>query len=238
MYALVWRNCAWIFESANDGQVDRIAILGSGSQGSGQDDFLSRSSIDHVGTSQGKLVLRQRARFVRAQDVHAGQLLDCRQPADDGLILGEYPRTDGHGHRKHGRHGHGNGRHSQDQGKLQRFQQRIAAEQGHDENQRYQRHCNHDQKIANFEHGLLKMADRVRNLDQVGRFAKIGCLAGGVDQGVDFPLLDDRAGIDTIARLALDRERFAGYAQTDRLRSDRPPSAWRRHPRCRPTGAG
>jgi hypothetical protein len=45
--------------------------------------------VDAERVAERQLVLGQGAGLVRAQHVHAGQLLDRDQPADDGLLLGE-----------------------------------------------------------------------------------------------------------------------------------------------------
>ena len=70
---------------------------------------------------------------VRAQDVDPGQFLDGHQLGDDGLLLGQKPRPDGHGDREDRRHGHRYGRHGEDQGELQGGENRVAVEDGDDD---------------------------------------------------------------------------------------------------------
>ena len=80
--------------------------------------------------AQGQRVLGQRAGLVRTQHVHAGQLLDGHEPADDGLLRGEQAGPDRHRHRQHGGHGDRDRGHGQDQSELQGGQDRVAAHEG------------------------------------------------------------------------------------------------------------
>ena len=48
----------------------------------------------------------------------------------------------------------------------------VAAEHRHGDDQDHQRHGDHDQVIADFQHRLLKMADRMGGLNQFAVFPK------------------------------------------------------------------
>ncbi len=160
--------------------------------------------------AQGQLVLGQGAGLVRAQHVHAGQLLDGHQPAHDGLLGGQQTGADRHGHRQHRGHGHGDGGHGEDQGELQGGQERVAASDRHDHDHRHQGGRQDDQKGADLQHGPLEVADSLRLLDQLGGLAEVGVGAGGVDQGADLTLSDDRRGEHRLTGLAGGGQRFSG----------------------------
>ena len=49
--------------------------------------------VDEHGVEELELVLRERARLVAAEDVHAAELLDRGEPREDRLLLRERPRT-------------------------------------------------------------------------------------------------------------------------------------------------
>ena len=53
--------------------------------------------------------------LVRAQDVHARHLLDCRHARHDGALLGQLVGAQGKGHRQHGGHGDGDSSHDDHQ---------------------------------------------------------------------------------------------------------------------------
>ena len=107
------------------------------------------------------LVLGQRAGLVGAEHIHAGQLLDCRQPADDCLA----PRE---GHRAHReRHGEYGGqcdrdcRHRQYEREARDLEERFMAEQRHHDDQHHQRNGDQNEIVANSNHHLLEMAARL-----------------------------------------------------------------------------
>ena len=160
--------------------------------------------------AQRQRVLGQGAGLVRAQHVDAGQFLDGDQPADDGLLLGEQPCADGHRHRQHGGHrdrDRGDGQH---QGELQRGQDRVAAQDRRDDDKRHQRDREDDQVVADLEHGALEMADGVRVLHQFGGLAEVGAGAGGIHQGADLTLPDDRPGEHGVTGCAGRGQRLPG----------------------------
>ena len=69
-----------------------------------------------------------------------------------------------------------------DQGELQGGQDRVAAQQGGDDNDGDQRNRQDDQVVADLEHGALEMADGFRVLHQLGGFPEVGVGAGGIHQ--------------------------------------------------------
>ena len=108
---------------------------------------------------------------------------------------------------------------------MQRGENRIAAEQGHRDDQRHQSDREDDQVVADLQHGALEMARGMRLLHQFGRLAEIGVRASGVDQCADFTLANDRPRKHRVPRLARSRERFprqGGLIDLDRVTVEKP----------------
>ena len=61
------------------------------------------------------------------------------------------------------------------------------------------RHREDDQERADLQHRPLEVADRLRVLHQLRCLAEVGARAGGVDQGADLALLDDRPRVHGVA---------------------------------------
>ena len=111
------------------------------------------------GSPKRQLVLGQGAGLVRAQHVHARQLLDRREPADHRLFRRQQPGAHGHGHREHRGHGHRHRGDREDERELQGLEKRIAPKQRHAEDQQDQPTREEDQVVPDLEHRLLKVAD-------------------------------------------------------------------------------
>ena len=106
--------------------------------------------------------------------------------------------------------GHGYGRHGEDQGELQSGENRVAAEDGDDDDHRYQGQRQQDQELPDLEHCLLEVADRRRVLDQLGRFSEVSVRARRVDECTDLTLADDGAGEHRVTRVVSHREGLSG----------------------------
>ena len=209
-----------VFQAAQHGQVDGVFIVRARRQRSVEDDLIHRDTVHAERLAQRQLVLGQGAGLVRAQHVHARQLLDRRQARHDRLFPGQQARADRHGHRQHGRHRHGNRGHGQHQGELQGGENRVATEQRDSDNHRHQRYREDDQIIADFQHRALKVADRGRPLHQLRRLAEVGVRTGGIDQCVDFALADDRPREHRLTGLVRDGQglpRQRGLIHFDRV---------------------
>ena len=87
---------------------------------------------------------------------------------------------------------------------------RVAAEDRDDDDHRHQGHREDDQEGADLQHRPLEMADGVRLLHQLRGLAEVGVRAGGVDQGADLALADDRTGEHRLAGLARGGQRLSG----------------------------
>ena len=168
---------------------------------------------DGEGIAQGELVLGQGPGLVRAEHVHAGQLLDGHQPADDGLLRGEHPGTDGHRHRQHRRHRHGDGGHGEDEGELQGGEERVTADGGDDDDHHDHGHRQDDQERADLEDGPLEVADGLGFLDELRGLAEVGVRTRGVDECADLALADDGGGEHRIAGLAAGGQRLPGQCR-------------------------
>nr|WP_241499234.1 hypothetical protein [Chromobacterium sphagni] len=199
-----------VFERAKDGEIDGVVVFQARRQRGVEYHLLSRDLAHDEGLAQRQLVLGQGSRLVRAQHIHAGQLLDGDQAAYDRLFFGEQARADGHRHGQYRGHRHRNRGHGEHQGELQGGEHCIAAINGDADDHRHQQYRKHDQVIAYLQHRALEMADGVRLLHQLRRLAEIGVDAGGIDQGVDFALADDGSGKDRIAGLACRGQGLAG----------------------------
>ncbi len=209
-----------VLQASEHGQVDGVLVLRARGQRGAQDDLVGGDAVHAERIAQRQLVLGQRAGLVRAQHVHAGQLLDGRQAGHDRLSLGQQARADRHRHRQHRRHRHGYRGHGQHEGELQRGEHRVAAEERDDDDQGNQSHREDDQVVADLEHGTLEMADGVRLLHQLRGLAEVGVRTGGVDHRVDLALADDRTREDRLAGLARGRQRLArqsGLIHLDRV---------------------
>ena len=106
-------------QATENRQVDGVVVVGARRQRRVQDDLVDRDALDGEGIAERQLVLGQGAGLVRAEHVHPGQLLDRHEPADDGLLLREQARADGHRHRQHRRHRDGNRRDGEHERELQ-----------------------------------------------------------------------------------------------------------------------
>ena len=110
----------------------------------------------------------------------------------------------------------------------------IPAEQRDGENQDHQHHRQHDQVIADLQHGALEMADGVRLLHQLCGLAEVSVLARAIDQRVRSALADDRSRVDRFAGLARHRQRLAGqrglihFHRVAFQAGGRPPARYRR----------
>ena len=114
-------------EAAKYREVDGIVVVRAGGQRAVADHGRRADAVDGERGAQRQGILRQGAGLVRAQNVHPGEFLDGHQPAHDGLFLGQQPCPDGHRHRQHGGHRHRDRGDGQDQGELQRGQDRVTA---------------------------------------------------------------------------------------------------------------
>ena len=160
--------------------------------------------------AQCELVLGQGAGLVRAQHVHARELLDGYEPAHDRLLLREQARADRHRHRKHRRHRDGDRGDRQHQSELQRGENRVAAEDRDPDDHRDQSHREQDQVVPDLQHRALEVADGVCLLHQFRRLAEVRVRTGGIDQCTDLALTNDRSREHRLARLAGGRQRLAG----------------------------
>jgi len=95
-------------------------------------------------------------------------------------------------------------------GELQRRDDRIAAIDAKSDDHRHHGHRQHDQVVADLQHGFLEMADGNRRLDQFRRLAEVGFAARRVDQRADFAATNDRTGEDGVAGFARGGQRFPG----------------------------
>ena len=178
-------------------------------QCAGEDDLVGGDLIQAERIAQRQLVLRQSAGLVGTQHVHAGQFLDGDQLAHDRLLLREQARADSHRHRQNRGHRHGDRRHGQHQGELQQGEDRVAAVDSKSDDQRDHGHRQHDQVVADPQHGFLEMADGNRRLHQFRGLAEIGVLARRIDQGTDLAAANDRTGEYGVAGFARGRQRFS-----------------------------
>ena len=154
-----------------------------------QDDLVSGYAGNREGLTQGKFVLGERARLVRAKHIHARQFFDGRQAAHDGLLGGEHAGAYRHGDRQDGRHGHGDCGHGEHQRELKRGHHLVAAEKRDEQNQHHQRHGEDDEVVPDFQNRLLKVADRVGFRHQAGGLAEVGVLAGALTTASISPCL-------------------------------------------------
>ncbi len=93
-----------VLESADNGSVDGILVLGSRSVGGESDDVVDvgpvRVELDELGVD-GKLVGGEGTGLVRAENVDTGELFDGSDTGNNGLVLGELLSTDGKSDGKH-----------------------------------------------------------------------------------------------------------------------------------------
>jgi hypothetical protein len=154
-----------VLRAAEYCQIDGVVILRAQRQRRTENDLIGSDALDAEGLAQRQLVLGQRAGLVGGEDIHAGQLLDRRQPGDDRFLCGQQARPDGHGHRQHRRHRHRNRGHGQHQDKLQRGERRFSAEDRDHNDDRHDHRGKDDQEVPDIEHRALKVADGVRFLN-------------------------------------------------------------------------
>ena len=197
-----------VLHPAQHGQIDGVLVLRSRSQRGGGDDLLGADPFDAEGLTQGQLVHGQGPGLIRAEDINPGQLFDGHQPADDGLFRRQQPGPHGHCHRQDRGHGHGDGRHRQNQGELESGHHPVAAEKGDRQNQDHQHQRQDDQVIADLQHRSLEMAGGVRLLDQLGGLAEVRVLPGGIDQAVNFSLMNNRPRVHCLAGFTGDGQRL------------------------------
>ena len=199
-----------VLQAAQHGEIDGVVVLRARGQGAGEDKLIGGDLIQAERIAKRQLVLRQGAGLVGAQHVHAGQFLDGDQLAHDRLLLREQPGADRHRHRQHRRHGHGNRRHGQHQRKLQRREDRVAAVECNGNDHRHQNHRQHDEIVADLQHGFLEMADGHGRFHQFRRLAEVGLHARRIDQRTDLAAADDRAGEHGVAGFARRGQRLTG----------------------------
>jgi len=208
-----------VFESADHGEVDRVVVLGLAGERPGEDALLFILRGEERRVVEGQLVLGQRPGLVGAEDVDAGHLLDRLEPGDDRLLLRHGQRAERHGDRKHRGHGDRNRSDGQDQHKFHQFEhlgeldvavrQMVAVKTDGDQDQA-KPDAHHDEEVADAHHRLLEVGDVPGPGHQFGGAPEEGIPAGGGDHGDHLALLGDRAGVDGVADLLADRERFAG----------------------------
>lgn len=198
---------AIVRKGTEDGQVDRVVVVGARRQRGSEDHVLGADAVDAERYAQGERVLGQGARLVGAQHVHTGEFLDGDQLADDRLLLGEQSSPpDSHRHRQHRGHRYRNGRHGQHQRELQGGEHGVAAHQGGGHDHRDEGDRKKDQVVADLEDCALEVADGVRILDQLGGLTEIGASSGGIHQSADLAAADDGAGEHGCTGLRADRQ--------------------------------
>ncbi len=166
MLGLIVLQTGRILDAGDDGHVDGVLILRAGGERAIEHELVAADFPEAIRIAKRQLVLGQRARLVGAQHVDAGQFLDRREPADDGLAWPPAAGADRHGHRQHGRHRHRDGGDREHQGELQRGHHRIAAEQRHGEDERDEGNGDDDEIVADLQHRALEVAGRVGLLHQ------------------------------------------------------------------------
>ena len=163
-----------------------------------------------------KSTTHQRARLVRAQDVHAGHLLDGAHARDNGAVLGELPRAERERDRQHGRHrdgdaaddddedvGHGRA-HLEADVALVRVVHKL-----HDQLDRHPHGDGDEADGADARHDLLDVGDVVGGADERGGAAEEGVDARRVHDRLALALLDGRARKRDVASELLRRQRLA-----------------------------
>ena len=199
-----------VLQAAQHGEIDGVVVLRPRGQRAGENELVGGDLVQAERIAQRQLVLRQGAGLVGTQHVHAGQFLDGDKLAHDRLLLREQACTDRHRHRQHRRHRHRNRRHGQHQRELQRREDRLAAVDSNGDDHRHHGHRQHDQIVADPQHGFLEMADGNRGLHQFRGLAEIGLAARRIDQRADLAATDDRAGEYRVAGFARGGQRLAG----------------------------
>ena len=107
-----------------------------------------------------------------------------------------------------------------DQGELERFHHRVAAEEGDGQDEDHQGDSDDDEEIADLQDRLLEMADGMGLLDKLSGLAEIRVLSGGVDQSVDFALPHDGTRVHGVFRLPCYGQGFSrqrGLVHFDRV---------------------
>jgi len=136
--------CACVLHAAQHGQVDNVLVFRARGQCAGKDDIVRLAGGDGERIAQGELVLGERPGLVGAEHVHARQLLDGDELADDRLLLGQQAGAHRHRHGEHDRHRHGDGRHGQHERELQRGEDGFTAINAERDDDRDQRDREHD----------------------------------------------------------------------------------------------
>ena len=108
-----------------------------------------------------QLVERERARLVRAEDVHARELLDRAQPRDDRLLLGERAAPDRHDGRAHDLHRDRDARDEDDDRRRERLEHGQPRLEHLPEDDGAQREAEREQHERVLEHDLLEALVRV-----------------------------------------------------------------------------
>ena len=166
--------------------------------------------LDHHRLAERELVLRQGAGLVGAEHVDAGEFLDGDEARDDRLEPRETLGAHRHRDRQDGRQRDRDRRDGEDQREEQRLDQRIAAKERDDQDQRHEADRAEDEEVADAQDRALEMRDGAGALDKARGLAEIGVHAGRGDHGLHLAELGDRAGIRRIAHLLVDRQRLPG----------------------------
>ena len=137
-----------VFQSAQHGQINGVVIVRARRQRAIEDHLIGGDIVHAEWIAQCQFVLRQGTGLVRAEHVHARQLLDGYELAYNGLFLGQQARAHCHCNRQHRRHGHRNRGYGEHQRELQCLQNLVAAENRESNNYSHQSHREDDQIIA------------------------------------------------------------------------------------------
>ncbi|GBE04400.1 hypothetical protein BMS3Abin10_00016 [bacterium BMS3Abin10] len=140
------------------GQLNWILVLQTRGQRCCEEQLSLIIAVQHYRFCHPHLIHGKCTCLVSAEYVHASQLFDGCQAADNGLAPRQIQRAYSHGHRKHSRQGHGYGGNREYQGKTGYLHKVLVAEQGYHHDQQHQDDCNQDQEIADLDHHFLEMA--------------------------------------------------------------------------------
>jgi len=178
-----------------DGEVERVLagrIRGDGSIGE-QIVFAERREGHKL--PDAELVERERASFVRAEDLHAGGLLNGREACDERAAFGQVLRAQRLCQRKGRgeRDGHRGDQHDQREG--QRREQRDVDERGEGQHGQDKQDINNDEVSDDLHDDGFQVRDGARRFDQFGGLAKGGLCAGGDDGAGRLALPGNRAGV-------------------------------------------
>mmetsp|Transcript_13068 Transcript_13068/g.37678 ORF Transcript_13068/g.37678 Transcript_13068/m.37678 type:complete len:350 (+) Transcript_13068:3190-4239(+) len=168
------------------------------------------------GNIDRQLVQGQGSRLVRAQNVHARHLLDCRHTRDDGPVLCELECTQGQCHGENGGHGNGNTSNDNDEDVGQDRAVSVSSIA------RVIIHAETDAELdddpdangqqahsTNLGHDLLDVGNVVGLPQQRSGPSKEGVHTRGVDNAVALSLLDGRTGEADVSGELLHRKRLS-----------------------------